>query len=82
MNQENCNCIVCAKEFDPDELQNVVLSKINITRFKICEACLKRSDPSDDYRAVRDIVNSYLKFAEAKQLFSEASDILDDLSNK
>jgi hypothetical protein len=77
MNKISCNCIVCAQEFDPDELQNVALSKINITAFKVCEACLNSSDPVDDYREVKNIVNSYLKFAQAKHLLEEVSDILE-----
>jgi hypothetical protein len=77
MNRVSCNCIVCAEEFNPDELQNVALSKINITPFKVCEACLNNSDPVNDYREVKNIVNSYLKFSQAKQLFEEVSDILD-----
>ena len=76
MTQVSCNSIVCAEEFDCSELQSVALSKINVTRFKICLACLNISDPADDYRQARDIVNSYLKFSEAKHLFSEAKEIL------
>jgi len=76
MTRVSCNCIVCAGEFNPDELQNVALSKINITAFKVCEACLNSSDPVDDYREVKNIVNSYLKFSQAKQLFEEVEDIL------
>ena len=72
----SCNCIVCAQEFNPNELQSVALSKINVTRFKICQSCLDMCEPEDDYRQARDIVNSYLKFAEARTLFTEASDIL------
>lgn len=79
MSQVSCNCIVCAKEFDSEELQSVALSKINVTRFKICQACLDMSNPEDDYREAREIVYSYTKYSEAKTLFSEASDILDDL---
>lgn len=78
----SCNCIVCAKEFDPDELQSVALSKINVTRFKICQACLDYCDPAEDYRQAREIISSYLWFAEARGLFKEASDILDDISKK
>lgn len=77
-----CNCIVCAQEFNIDELQSVALSKINITRFKICQGCLDQSDPSDDYRQVREIITSYLWLTTAKGLFKEASDILDDLHSK
>lgn len=73
----SCNCIVCAKEFDPSELASVALSKINTTVFKVCQGCLDNSDPAEDYRQVREIVDSYLKFAGAKHLFTEVQDILD-----
>ena len=76
----SCNCIVCAQEFNSDELQSVALSKINVTRFKICQACLDQCDPSEDYRQVKDIISSYLWMAEAKGLYKEASEILEDLS--
>lgn len=72
----NCNCIVCASEFNPNELENIVLSKINITKFKICQSCLDISDPSNDYRQARDIVFSYVKFAQAKKSFEEVKDLL------
>ena len=77
MNNVSCNCIVCAQEFDPDELQSIVLSKINVTNFKVCQACLDISNPEGDYNEVRNIVDSYLKFAEAMHLFVEVKDILD-----
>ena len=73
----SCNCIVCAGEFDSAELQSVALSKINITRFKICQSCLDMCDPENDYLQAREIVNTYLKFAE-NRLFSEAAEILKD----
>lgn len=75
----SCNCVICAQEFDSNELRSVALSKINVTRFKICQACLDRCDPTEDYRQVREIVSSYLWFAEARELFKEASDILEDI---
>lgn len=65
--QANCNCIICAEEFDPNQLHNVVLSKINKTKFKICEGCLKLSDPNDDYKEVRSIVDTYLSFSDQKK---------------
>ncbi len=77
MTHVSCNCIVCAQEFDPEDLQSVALSKINTTNFKVCQACLDSSDPAEDYRQVREVVNSYLKFAEARNLFSEVKSILD-----
>ena len=70
------NCIVCAQEFDADELQSVALSEINVTNFKVCQACFDNSDPAEDYREVRSVVESYLKFAEAKHLFNEVKNIL------
>ena len=79
---QSCNCIVCAKEFDPNELHSVALSKINVTRFKICQACLDACDPAEDYRQAREIISSYLWFSEARGLFKEASDILEDVSKK
>jgi hypothetical protein len=78
-----CNCIVCSQEFNVEELQSIALSKINVTRFKVCQACLDKCDPSEDYRQVREIVSSYLWFAEAKGLFKETSSILNKInSNK
>lgn len=79
MTTVSCNCIVCAQEFSPDELQSVALSKINSTNFKVCQACFDSADPSEDYREVREVVNSYLKFTEARCLFIEARDILSSL---
>lgn len=77
MTQASCNCIICAKEFNPEDASSVALAKINITNFKVCQACLDFSDPSEDYRQVRDIVYDYLKFSQAKSLFKEAQEILE-----
>jgi hypothetical protein len=82
MTKVSCNCIVCAQEFDPEEMQSVALSRINVTNFKVCQACLDSSDPAEDYRQVRDIVISYLKFAEARHLYAEAKEILDSRKDK
>lgn len=76
MTQVSCNCIVCAQEFDTDELQSVALSEINTTNFKVCQACFDSSDPAEDYREVRSVVESYLKFAEVRTLFNEVKEIL------
>ena len=75
-----CNCIVCAQEFNIDELRSIALSKINITRFKICQACLDISEPENDYLQVRNIILSYLKSSEAKLAFSEVQDILGSIT--
>lgn len=80
--EKSCNCIVCAKEFDLEDLQSVALSKINVTRFKICQGCLDQSDPAEDYRQVREIIGSYLWFGEAKTAYAEASEILEDVTSK
>lgn len=77
INTISCNCIVCAEEFDPSELRNIVLSKINVTKFKICERCLAMSDPADDYNQAKVIVNSYLKNSDPTLLFKEAQELLE-----
>lgn len=79
--QASYNCIVCANEFDESEedMYSAASSKLNISKFKICQACLDKSDPSDDYREARSIINSYLKISEAKVFFSEAKDILSEI---
>ena len=78
MTTESCNCIVCAEEFNADDLQSI--SSINTSMFKICQICLDRSDPTDDYRQARNIVNTYLQGSAAKNLFKQAQDILDSLN--
>lgn len=70
------NCIICADEFNTNELKNLVLSNINSTKFKICQKCLNKSDPTCDYKQARDIINSYVKFTEVKNIFSEIQDFL------
>ena len=79
MNHGSCNCIVCAKEFNPSELTCLALSKINVTRFKICEDCFNICDPEDDYKQVKNIVNSYLELSNAKHLFKEAREIIESI---
>ena len=81
MTEISCNCIICAGEFNLAELHNVVLSQINVTNFKVCEACFNICDPAEDYRQVRDIVSSYTKFSEARNLFDEAQNILNSIKN-
>ena len=79
MTQVSCNCIICAEEFAPEELHSTVASQVNSTYFKVCQSCLDSSDPAEDYRQVREIVNNYLKFAEARQYYEEAKEILDSV---
>lgn len=61
MTAHSDNCSICAEEFDETQLQSVALSAINVTRFKICSACLKEADPEGDYQSVRDMVKGLLK---------------------
>jgi hypothetical protein len=79
MSNVSYNCIICANEFSSDELYSLALSKINVTHFKICQDCLDKSDPVDDFRQARDIVNSYIKLAEIKSIFSDVQEILDSI---
>lgn len=67
MESITCNCIICAEEFNPDDLHNIKLSEINITRFKICESCLNKSDPEYDYKEVKDIVRTYIEYSDIKK---------------
>jgi len=73
------NCVICAEEFNSSELQNVVLSKLNITNFKVCQACFDIADPEGDYRQVREIVGSYLESNQAHRLFDEVKSILNSI---
>ena len=77
--QTNQNCIVCASEFVPDEMNSVAASKINITRFKICQSCLDMCDPEDDYRDAQKIVNAYLNVTSVKYCYSEVKEIIDSV---
>ncbi len=62
------NCMVCSEEFHVNDLKSVVLSNKTISKFKICQACLKISDPKNDYLEVKKIVDSYLKFEDIIKL--------------
>jgi hypothetical protein len=54
------NCIVCANEFEAEELFSVRAD----ANYKICTKCLAKSDPQNDYAQVRNIVSTYLKFSQ------------------
>jgi len=70
------NCIICAQEFDTKDLISAASPEINRTHFKICQSCLEKVDPADDYKQARAIVSSYLNLNQAKTLFGEAKEIL------
>ncbi len=72
------NCIVCADEFisSDDELHSEALSKINTNSvYKVCSNCLTMSDPAEDYKEVRNIVQSYLD-SSSRLLFGDVQAIL------
>jgi|ERR1700722_371207 len=54
------NCIVCANEFNTEELFSVCAD----ANYKICIKCLAKSDPQDDFAQVRNIVSKYVKFSQ------------------
>lgn len=54
------NCIVCANEFEAEELFSIRAD----ANYKICTKCLAKSDPQEDYAQVRNIVSGYLKFSQ------------------
>jgi hypothetical protein len=60
MNLSSDNCMICAQEFDDADLHAVALSTINVTRFKICTSCLKKTDPANDYSEVRELVDNFI----------------------
>lgn len=64
MATESDNCLICAQEYPMADLKPVALSTVNVTKFKICVKCLNSSDPADDYREVRSIVNAFFKMDE------------------
>jgi hypothetical protein len=67
---------VCACEFDAEDLIKSSASKINSSKFKICQSCIDKSDPTDDYKQAREIVNTYLGWSKAKILLNEAKSII------
>ena len=74
-----CNCFICAKEFECEELKNLAFSSVNVTRFKICQGCIDACDPADDYAEAKKVIGSWLWFNEARSALQEAKDILDDV---
>lgn len=54
------NCSICGLEFEKDKLHPIAISAINITKFKICNNCLNKCDPEEDYKEVKQIVLAFL----------------------
>lgn len=80
---KSCNCVVCAEEFLPADSDNIVLSRINTTNFKICEACINKCDPAEDYREAKEIINSYLRSSNNPSLlFKDALEILSSVKKE
>jgi len=61
MTKDSDNCFFCAVEYDAKDLMHIALSAVNITKFKVCQACLDASNPEDDYKEVREIIKSFTK---------------------
>lgn len=70
------NCIVCAQEFNSNELVSVVSAHVNVTRFKICQDCLDKSDPAADYKQACAIVKSYSTISDAMYSFLKVKKLL------
>lgn len=67
----NINCIVCAKEFDPNLLDDEVSSEINVTNFKICKECIDKSDPLEGYKDIKKIIAWYTDKKSFKSLLKK-----------
>lgn len=76
----SCNCNICAGEFNNFEPKNKVLAQINATNFKVCQACFDSSDPAEDYKQVREIVDNYIKFSQAQIVFKEIKTFLNSIN--
>jgi hypothetical protein len=76
MTKLSCNCIVCAHEYNTEDLSCVISSNQYDGNCKICKSCLSKCDPVDDYKQAKDIINCYIKIAYAKSLFKDVKSIL------
>jgi len=79
MTKSNYNCIICACEFDENDLIKSYASKINSFKFKICQNCIDKSDPADDYKQAREIIRTYLGWTQASNFFNEAKSIINNI---
>mgnify|MGYP001560275586 CR=1 FL=1 len=59
------NCIICAQEIIQESKK---IAGVNHTIFKICEKCCERSNPEQDYKEAKDLINSYVVFACEKSM--------------
>lgn len=73
-----CNCVVCAFEFNPDELESLSLTNEE-SSLKICISCLKKTDPADDYKEARQIASTYLHVINIKTSFEEVKKMIKKL---
>lgn len=67
---ENCNCIVCAFEYNPKDMEQLKLSSNSF--LYICKNCLSKSDPSNDYKEVKSMLSDLLFNKKASKEFLEA----------
>lgn len=79
MTKSSYNCIICASEFDAEEMIKSSASSVNSSRFKICQNCIDKSDPADDYKQAREIINTYFGWTKAKTFLNEAKSIIDNI---
>jgi len=79
MTKSSYNCIVCACEFDAEDLIKSSASKVNSSKFKICQSCIDKSDPADDYKQAREIINTYLGWTKVSTLLNEAKLIIKNI---
>lgn len=70
------NCIICATEFSLPEEDNSTYYIINKTNYKICKLCFETSDPSSDYKEVKNIILSYNSLAKNKKFAKQIRNIL------
>jgi hypothetical protein len=71
----SCNCLICAHEYLDSDMKNISLPNIQ-TKFKICEACLNSSDPSEDFNEVKKILSSYNNLIESHKSYEGAFSII------
>lgn len=53
------NCDFCGNEFDILELRPVAISRLQVTKFHICEKCINSCDPKNDYEEIKKIIEAY-----------------------
>lgn len=55
----SCNCFICGGE--------IISDKMLINKIAICLDCIKKSNPEDDFKSVKDIIASFKKISIKKK---------------